>query len=166
MIEFVKKYVLIIILVLVFVGLLSYILIRNYLASKSRYIESGLSETTYEMVPKKYEVNEYTNISISDDDMARIYLQDYLSKVGTDISGSYYLLDEEYRNTKFGNVNNYINYLNGLQFYNTVDSYYKKKSKGYVIYGVYDMNGNQFIFKTNGVMQYSVYLDSDTVEIW
>ena len=31
---------------------------------------------------------------------------------------------------------------------------------------VYDNNGNFFAFKTKGVMQYSVYLDDYTVEIW
>ena len=164
--EFIKKNILIIILVLIFVILASYFLVRNYLASKSKYIDSSISEETYEMVPKTYNVNEYTSIMISDDDMARIYLNDYINSIMKNIQDSYYLLDEEYRNSKFGNVDNYINYINNLKLYNNVDRYYKKTSNGYIIYGVYDVNGNYFVFKTKGVMQYSVYLDDKTIEIW
>ena len=165
-IEFIKKNILLIILVLVFILLASYFLIRNYLASKSKYIDSSISEETYEMVPKTYNVNEYTNVIISDDDMVRIYLNDYLNSVRNNIENSYYLLDEEYRNARFNGVNNYINYINNLKIYNSVDRYYKKSVDGYVIYGVYDSNGNYYVFKTNGVMQYSVFLDDETIEIW
>ena len=46
-----------------------------------------------------------------------------------------------------------------------VDSFYIDNSRRNKIYGVYDTNGNIFIFETNGVMQYAVYLDDYTVEI-
>jgi len=164
--EFIKKNILLIILVLLFISLIVFLLVRNLLASRSKYIDSTMSEETYEMIPKTYSVNEYTNIIISDDDMARIYLNDYVSSIQRNIEASYYLLDEEYRNNKFGSVTNYINYINNLNFYNSVDRYYKKEVGQYIIYGVYDSNDNYFAFKTNGVMQYSVYLDSETVEIW
>ena len=164
--EFIRKNILLVILISVFVVLLLAILIRNYLASKSIYKDSTLNEKIYDMVPKTYEVNEYSNMLISDDDMARIYLNDYLKNVNKDMRASYYLLDEEYRNERFNGVNDYVNYINNLRIYNLVEKYYKKETKDYIIYGVYDANGNFYAFKTNGVMQYKVYLDDQTVEIW
>ena len=46
-----------------------------------------------------------------------------------------------------------------------MDSFYIDDRSKNKVYGVYDTNGNMFVFKTNGVMQYSVYLDDYTVEI-
>lgn len=137
------------------------------MASRTIYTDSTLTDEKYDMIPKTYDVNEYTNINISDEDMARIYLNDYISRTVNDISGSYYLLDEEYRNLRFGNVESYMEYINSLNHsYHNVVSYYKKEVGEYTIYGVTDEDGNFFAFKTKGVMQYVVYLDEDTIEIW
>ena len=165
--EFIKKHIVIVILVLILICFVSFFLIREYIASKTIYMDSTMNDSTYEMIPKTYNVNEYTNIIISDADMAQIYLDDYINNIGNDMNKSYYLLDEEYRVKKFGSLENYINYLNNLNYqsYN-VEKYYKKDLGKYIVYGVYDQNGNFFAFKTEGVMQYSVYLDDYTVEIW
>ena len=98
--------------------------------------------------------------------MARIYLNDYVHTLFTDTEFAYNLLDEEYKNKKFGSYESFQNYVNSLpeSGYNLL-KYYKKDKKGYTIFGVYDKNDNLFIFKTKGVMQYSVYLDDYTVEI-
>lgn len=116
---------------------------------------------------KNYEINEYIPTYISDEDMAKIYLNDYIHTMYLNVEDAYNLLDEDYRNKKFGNLNNYKNYVKSLN-YNTYElaRYYKVSKKGYLIFGVYDTNGNFFGFKTQGVMQYTVYLDEDTVEIW
>lgn len=167
MLEFIKKHILLIILVVVFISLIAFFLIREYIASKTIYTDSSLSNELYEMIPKTYDINEYTNIIISDEDMARIYLNDFINSVGYNAQASYYLLDEEYRNMRFGNIDNYISYISNFNYSNyDVSSYYKKEIDGYTIFGVYDQNGNFFAFKTSGVMQYSVFLDEDTVEIW
>ena len=137
------------------------------MASRTIYTDSTLTDEKYDMIPKTYDVNEYTNINISDEDMARIYLNDYISRPVNDIRGSYYLLDEEYRNLRFGNVESYMEYINSLNHsHHNVVSYYKKEVGDYTIYGVTDEDGNFFAFKTKGVMQYIVYLDEDIVEIW
>ena len=115
---------------------------------------------------KDYEINEYIPTYVSDSDMAKIYLNDYVYIMHSDIEKAYSLLDEEYRNKKFGNIDVFSNYVNSLTYTSyKMDSYYIDNVNGYKIFGVYDKNGNLFIFKTKGVMQYTVYLDADTVEI-
>lgn len=120
----------------------------------------------YEEYLKNYEVNEYIATYITDEDMAKIYLNDYIHNMYYDVEYAYNLLDEKYRNKKFGSLDSYKNYVNSLNYSTyTLAKYYKTDSDGYITFGVYDTNGNFFAFKTNGVMQYKVYLDDYTVEI-
>lgn len=120
----------------------------------------------YEEYLKNYEVNEYIPTYISDEDMAEIYLKHYIHTMFSNIEKAYSLIDTEYKTKKFGDIEGYKNYVNSLTYTNyEVDKFYIDSKKGYKIYGVYDKNGNLFIFKTKGVMQYTVYLDDYTVEI-
>ena len=115
---------------------------------------------------KNYEFNEYIPTYISDEDMAKIYLNDYIQKMYYDVETAYNLLDEEYRNKKFGGIENYKKYINSLPNSNyKLSTYYRYEKKGYIIFGVTDQNSNMYIFKTKGVMQYKVFLDDSTVEI-
>ena len=118
----------------------------------------------YEQYLKKYKVNEYIPVYISDEEMAKIYLNDFLYQIAYDMDNAYELLDEEYRNKKFGSIDNFIDYINSLEYQSfKLKSYYK--SNDGTIFKAYDANDNLYIFKVNGVMQYKVYLDDYTVEI-
>lgn len=115
---------------------------------------------------KNYEVNEYIPTYVSDEDMAKIYLNDYVFKMFSNPEEAYELLDDEYKEKKFGSYDNFKKHIYSLNYPSfTVDRYFIKSKKGFNIYGVYDTNDNLFIFKTKGVMQYKVYLDDYTVEI-
>ena len=119
-----------------------------------------------EIYLKNYEVNEIIPVYVSDEDMTKIYLNEYVHIMYSDIEKAYELLDEEYRIKKFGDINNFKNYINSLNYSSyTLDSFYLDFNQGYKIFVAYDTNGNVFIFKTDGVMQYTVYLDDYTVEI-
>ena len=116
---------------------------------------------------KNYDVNEYIPTYVSDENMAEIYLKDYINNIIYDVESSYNLLDEEYRATKFKDYASYYNYIKNLDIYNIkMEFFYKKKIDKHIIFIVYDQYDNFYAFKTNGVMQYSVFLDADTVEIW
>lgn len=135
-----------------------FIVLNNLLKNK----EKGYGEYL-----KNYKVNEYIPTYVSDEDMAKIYLKDYIHNMFYDIEAAYDSLDTEYKNKKFGSLDNYKKYVYSLN--NTsyvVSSYYKKDKNGYIYFGVYDTFGNTYVFKTKGVMQYSVFLDEETVEIW
>ena len=152
----IKYGIIIAIIILVFVG--------------AYFIISKLTEDNslgYEEFLKNYEVNEYIASYVSDADMAKIYLNDYIHNMFYDVEKAYNLLDEEYKTKKFGSLDNFKSYVDGLEYSTYVLSrYYKKDTDGYIIFGVYDKNGNFFAFKTKGVLQYTVFLDDYTVEIW
>jgi len=152
----IKYGIIIAIIILVFVG--------------AYFIISKLTEDNslgYEAFLKNYEVNEYIASYVSDEDMAKIYLNDYIHNMFYDVEKAYNLLDEEYKTKKFGSLDNFKSYVDGLEYSTYVLSrYYKKDTDGYIIFGVYDKNGNFFAFKTKGVLQYTVFLDDYTVEIW
>ena len=152
----IKYGIIITIIIVVFVG--AYFILSNLLKDDS---------LGYEEFLKNYEVNEYIASYVSDEDMAKIYLNDYVHNMFYDVEKAYNLLNEEYRTKKFGNIEQFKNYVYSLD-YSTYDlaRYYKKDIDGYIIFGVYDKNGNFFAFKTKGVLQYTVYLDDYTVEIW
>lgn len=152
----IKKIILIIVLMSLFTG--AYLLLRYFTNNDSLEYENYL---------KNYEVNEYITTYVNDEDMANRYLNDYIHTMYFDIEASYNLLDEEYRTKKFGSFENYQNYVYSLNYTTyKMERYYKTSKDGYLIFGVYDNNGNFYAFKTNGVMQYSVYLDDYTIEIW
>lgn len=152
----IKYGIIIAIIILVFVG--------------AYFIISKLTEDNsldYEEFLKNYEVNEYIASYVSDEDMAKIYLNDYIHNMFYNVEKAYNLLDEEYRTKKFGSLDDFKVYVDGLEYSTYVLSrYYKKDTDGYIIFGVYDKNGNFFAFKTKGVLQYTVFLDDYTVEIW
>lgn len=144
------------VIILLFVGL--YFIISKFTDDDS---------LGYEEFLKNYEVNEYIASYVSDEDMAKIYLNDYIHNMFYDVEKAYDLLDKEYKTKKFGSLDNFKVYVDSLEYPTYVLSrYYKKDIDGYIIFGVYDRNGNFFAFKTKGVLQYTVYLDDYTVEIW
>ena len=107
MIEFVKKNKMLILLVSVFVTFLLIYFIREFIASRDTYTESYLDGQDYVMNPKTYGVNEYSPMNISDEQMATIYLNDFVSYLYSDINYAYQLLNVEYRNKKFGSLEKY-----------------------------------------------------------
>lgn len=148
-----------IIIIVAFLALFS----GGYLLLKKLTQDDSLEYAEY---LKNYEVNEYIPTYVSDEDMAKIYLNDYIHNMYYDTQLAYNSLDVDYRTKKFGSLESYKTYVASLKYPTyTMSKYYKKEKEGFIIFGVYDTNGNLFVFKTNGVMQYNVYLDDYTVEI-
>lgn len=149
----IKFFIIISVVIIAFVFGLIYI--NNYKKGKDEY----------ENYLRDYKVNEYIPANISDETMAKTYLADFTNLMLNDIRKAYNMLDEKYRSEKFGNFNSFETYVNNLSSSFILSKYYKYNKDGYLIFGVYDNNDNLYIFKTKGVMQYSVYLDDYTVEI-
>lgn len=150
-----KNYIItIIIIVIIFTGI--YFLLKYVTRNKNE-------ELVY---LRNYSVNEYIPSYVSDEAMAKIYLNDYINTMLYNTEAAYYLVDEDYRNARFGSYNAYYDYVINLGNYNIqMNKFYKEYVNGYLVFGIFDQNDNLYIFKTNGVLQYSVYLDDYTVEI-
>ena len=162
--DLIKKYKVIVLLVAVLLIFILAYFIREYIASKDIYTESYLDGEEYIMNPKTYGVNEYSPMNVTDEQMASIYLNDFKNNLYNDINYAYELLNEEYRNLKFGSVDNFVNYVNGLNYKNMVmDSY--SVNEGDSTITIYTKDDNTYIFKIISVMEYEVYLDDYTVEI-
>ena len=160
-----SKNILLIILVCVFVFLLAFYIIREIIASRDIYVEPSLRDEEYNMVPKVYDINEYSKVEISDQQMTQIYLNLYINDTKNNLEKSYNSLNKEYREAKFSSFDEYTSYVNSNRFSNNLSRYYVNYKYGDKVYYAYDSNNNLYIFKTNGVMQYEVYLDDYTVEI-
>lgn len=162
--NFIKKYKKTFLLVLVFVVILSFYLIREFIASRTIYNESYLDGEDYIMNPKTYGVNEYSPVNITDEQMANIYFNDFKNNLYSDVNYAYQLLNTEYRDLKFGSIDNFINYVNGLNYSNMVMEKYSASDDNEFI-TVYTKDNKEYIFKIISVMEYEVYLDDYTVEI-
>lgn len=163
MIKFIREHKILMILVLLFIFLISFYFIREYIASKDVYNESYLNGEDYVMVPKSYGVNEYSVTNITDEQMALIYLNDFKSYLYSNINYAYQLLNEDYRTLKFGTVDNFLNYIKSTNLNSNIDRYSINDTKD--VYTIYTENNMKYIFKAKSVMEYEVYLDDYTVEI-
>ena len=116
---------------------------------------------------KNYKVNEYIPVYISDEDMASIYLNDYINNITYDINVAYKSLNSDYKNKKFPNIDDFKEYLSKLDYSKMrAKKYAVVQRNGFDYYFVYDLSDQEYIFKTDGVLQYELYLDQDTVDIY
>ena len=80
----------------------------------------------------------------------------------------YNLLDEQYREKRFGNVENLKQYIeiNKEKITGTrLEKYQVSQKDGYTQYVCVDQNNNYYIFRENAVLDYSIILDTYTVDI-
>ena len=118
---------------------------------------------------KKYGSNEYVPIYVTEEDMAKKYLNDYKNNMLSDIEEAYYSLNKEYREKKFINLDGYKEYIKNsttLALYSMeVDKYNIITVDGYKAFNIFDKSGNQYIFKEISIMNYEVYLDDYTIKL-
>lgn len=120
-------------------------------------------------VLENYGANEFIPVYITEFEMAEKYLNDYKYKILYSRDEAYQLLNEEYRDEKFLNYEEFNKYIDNLI---TLSTYSMKMEKysitsigGYKYYSIFDTSGNQFIFKELSIMNYEVFFDDDTIEI-
>lgn len=118
---------------------------------------------------KNYSSNEYVPVYVTEEDMAKKYLNDYKNNILTDIEEAYNSLNKEYREKRFGNLEKYKEYINDFISLSTysmeVDKYSISSIGGDKVFNIYDKSGNQYIIREKSIMNYEVYLDEYTIEI-
>ena len=144
------------------------ILLRN--KENNQYIDE-LEITNEERtitVKQKYSCNEFEFITVTTDDLVGAYFNQYKSYALGNLEKAYNLLDEEYREKKFGNIEEYRTYIeNNSEAISQVrlDSYQIKKDGENNRYICIDQNGNYYIFNETAVMDYTVMLDTYTIDL-
>lgn len=114
----------------------------------------------------KNENNKYNSMIVNDETITTQLLYDYKSKAMDNIEEAYAKLEEAYREKRFGDINRYKEYIDNSNTKYAVLSQYQKTDKGdYIQYVCIDQNGNYYIFKETAVMNYTVILDTYTLEL-
>lgn len=160
-----KKNKFLIIIFIIIVGIVIYLLYFYKDEKEESYYRQHVNFSL-----KHYAENEYIPVNISYDQIARIYLQDYVHKLLYDRESAYYLINEEYRNAKFTSLDDFNEYVDefmqGKKMQEMIVKKYSIMDKNsYKDYDVYDSADNLFIFRETGVMQYTVFFDRYTIKM-
>lgn len=145
-----------------------YILPYKYMYDKGYLdIEEGQK---YETIIESIEKNSYNDIEYDEINEYTIVLN-LMSKLTDelvyDLDNSYNLFSDEYKKFKFDTLDKYKSYIQKNIRYIISSSIQKYKINEYDDYTEYiciDQYGNYYIFKETGVMNYTVQLDTYTID--
>lgn len=154
-------------------------------------VQINLEEGTFAIIPYKYmqklghdklKLNDKSNIElktiaknqynvykmtpISKNSTAERYFNIFSEYLKYDLQKSYELLDNEYRQKKFGNINNYIKYVNSNSSQEIGLKLYKAYTYNNVTqYICVDNNDRYYIFNEKGILNFDVILDTYTIDL-
>lgn len=115
----------------------------------------------------KNEYNTYEYIVLNSQKQAEMYIQNFENNLRYKIKESYNKLDEEYKKKRFGSLEKYQQYMNENEKYFLnfeLNKYKEENNDNYTEYICIDQYGNYYIFKDKGVMDYTVMLDTYTID--
>lgn len=117
----------------------------------------------------KNDFNEISYSVLNDSEVATEYYNNYKELLFNYPDKAYEILDNEYKNKKFGNKNNFVNYIeeNKTMFsLSDIEKYKVIKNENKIYYICIDSFDNKLIFEQqDGIMRYSTFLDSYTATI-
>lgn len=114
---------------------------------------------------KKHNVYKYTNNT--EEGFSGLYMEDFKNREIFDIKSAYEKLDDEYKRIRFGNIDEYKKYIqNNINEIKSIrmSEYLVNNYNDYTEYVCKDQYGNLYIFKETAVMQYTLTLDTYTLE--
>lgn len=141
---------------------------QQYIENKNLNIQEGQTLKIYQdEIIEDYTYNNYTFEQKSELDMAKEYfnLTKYYNLYDTDYL--YNKMSEEYRTKRFGNIDNYRKYIqdNVQELQNsTIKQYLVNNSGNFTQYVVKDQYENLYIFDTKSVLNFTIKLDTYTIE--
>ena len=156
-------------------------------------VKTDMKNKTFKIYLQDYVESQYANLKIGDNiqilveesiknDIDNVYQYNVISDETyiTDIfntykrdllynkTRAYELLNTEYSTKKFGTKLNFENYIkSNIYKLGTMilSKYQKKQADGYTQYVCIDQNNNYYIFKETAVMDYTVILDTYTIDL-
>lgn len=111
--------------------------------------------------------NIFSYYRITDEELIRKYSSNYKLNAIYNVSYAYNLLDLEYRNKRFGSLEEYKKYVSDNKTIiegSLLKNYKVTDYDNYTKYDYIDQNGRHFIFKETAVMRYTLLLDNYTIE--
>lgn len=114
---------------------------------------------------KENDYNLYDEIDVADDEVAIECIDAYKSLTITNPKYTYEKIDEEYRKIKFNSLEKYQKYVrdNYEKLSKTVATQYKTDENDQ--YVIKDQYGNTYIFNVNNPIDYTLILDTYTIDI-
>lgn len=112
--------------------------------------------------------NSYKNMEIRKEQILKYYFDDFVMTAAYNPEAGYELLDEEYRNKRFKNIEEFKNYIekNKSKILNaSIREYKMTEEDEYKQFIIIDTNDNYYIFKVTDFMEYTVVLDFYTTDI-
>ena len=117
---------------------------------------------------QKNEYNGNIKINATDSYIVSQYFSDYKMKMLYDTEEAYNLLDQTYREKKYGEFNNFKSYIdnnrNSIGFA-SISKYQKSETDETTQYVCIDTNGKYYIFMEDSPAKYKVALDTYTIDL-
>lgn len=165
-IKLLKKSIIILIIAIILILIVLLVVINKEKQPTSIFKQAD--ETHYDEV-KYNKYNEVQYAYINDQQLCNIYLTDYKNKMlKNKEEEAYKVLDEEYKEKRFGNFENFKNYItkNEEKIYGIkLAKYEVSQNKNGNRYICIDQYGNYYIFNETAIMQYSIILDTYTIDL-
>ncbi len=116
---------------------------------------------------EKNKDNEFIILTVNDDNLIKRYIAYYKNMALNHTEMAYELLNDEYRNKRFKNLESFIK--NTKQNKDVIDNIIIDKYKveqydDYILYIVVDIYNNYYIFKETAIMQFDLMLDTYTID--
>lgn len=110
--------------------------------------------------------NKVASESTSDTDMANYLFEDWVDRYLYDTESAYAQLNTKYSSKRFKNYSDFQTYLNNLGYIPQINEYRTYSTTDYTDYICTDQYNNYYIFRQQGgIMRYTLFLDSYTVEL-
>lgn len=122
-------------------------------------------DETIEILQGTYNIYEYEHID--NVKQMEIYLEDYTFQIFNNTEKAYNLLDEEYRNKRFGDKNKFAQFLNEKQnqLRNIeITQFGIDEGDDYTVYKGTDEYGNYYHIIETAYMEYTIILDNYTMQ--
>lgn len=143
-----------------------YIIPEGLIKDKKISIEEGNNYNTHLSSIESTSYNQYELQEVNDYSLILDHMSKLVADMTYDIENSYNTLDNEYRNEKFSNSDDYKNYITknfSTILASSIEKYKINEMKNEKEYICIDQYGNYYIFKDNGVMNYTVKFDTYTI---
>lgn len=112
--------------------------------------------------------NEIKKVELTDQQICLQYYSDYIDLIKNNQEKAYEKLDESYREKRFGSLDNFKKYikenLNDISI-DMLSKYQVKDQNEYNEYMCVDKNGRYYIFNVTSAMNYTLFLDTYTVDL-